>query len=332
MAKSFVFKPGEHLRYNDHSLSPPDSRLLTDKPIRIVLIGARSVRQGTGPFIAAGLAKAGAEIAAVVGTTAQSTTEAVASLQQDWGIETSGYTDLAQALDQLQPDAVAICSPWRFHQPQLQQVVDAGCHCLVEKPLMWPATQEQVQQLISTFQRKRLLLQQVAQWPTTLPAFALLHGGLPAKIERFTMRLSPISIGEDMITDSAPHFVSLLQALAGPGECLDVSIERTGQQLALLCRYEHQGGAIAATLLLETCAQRPRPAWYQVNTLRADRTVQLPEYTQSLTNGERSVTLEDPLHRVTAQFIDDLKAGKTTAVGALLCGHRNLLQLAAAWR
>jgi hypothetical protein len=84
--------------------------------------------------------------------------------------------------------------------------------------------------------------------------------------------------------------------------------------------------------LLETCAQRPRPAWYQVNSLRADRAIQLPEYSQSLTHGERSVTLEDPLHSVTAQFIDDLKAGKTTAGGALLRGHRNLLQLAAAWR
>ncbi len=332
MAKSCVFKPGEHLRYNNHSLLPLDSHLRTDKPIRVVLIGARSVRQGTGPFIAAGLARAGAEIAAVVGTTAQSTAEAVTSLRQDWGIETSGYTELPRALDQLRPDAVAICSPWRFHQSQLQQVADAGCHCLVEKPLVWPATQEQVQQLISTFQRKRLLLQQVAQWPTTLPAFARLHGGLPAKIERFTMRLSPISIGEDMITDSAPHFISLLQALAGPGDCLDVTIERAGRQLSLNCRYEHQGGAIAATLLLETCAQRPRPAWYQVNSLRADRAIQLPEYTQSLTHGERSVTLEDPLHCVTAQFIDDLKAGKTTAGGALLCGHRNLLQLAAAWR
>lgn len=300
--------------------------------IRTLVIGARSVRQGTGPFIAAGLARAGAEIAAVVGTSAHSTEQAVASLAQDWGIATTGYTDLAEALARVSPDAVAICSPWRFHARQLQQVARAGCHCLVEKPLAWPAQQAAAEQLIEAFQTRGLMLAQVAQWPTTLPAFVELHGSLPATIDSFTMRLSPMSIGEDMITDSAPHFISLLQALVGPGDCLDVEIENAGEQLSLRCLYQHNSGAIHATLLLETCVQRPRPAWYQINSLRADRSVQLPEYSQSLVCGDRRVVLEDPLERVTAGFIDDLKAGRLTASTNLLSAHRNLLQLAAAWR
>ncbi len=313
-------------------LNQPEFPLSSDNPIRIVVIGARSVRQGTGPFIASGLALAGAEIAGVVGTSQQSADQAVASLQRDRGIETVGYTSLGKALDQVAPDAVAICSPWRFHAQQLEQVANAGCHCLVEKPLAWPATHAEMEQLIAAFTSRKLLLEQVAQWPTTLPAFARLHDGLPQEIDRFTMRLSPISIGEDMITDSAPHFISLLQALAGPGDCVEVDIEQADQQLALRCRYQHQAGSINATLLLETCRQRPRPAWYQINTLRADRSVQLPEYTQSLVQNGRSVVLDDPLHRVTAQFIADLKAGRPTADRALLSAHSNLLQLAAAWR
>ena len=299
---------------------------------RIIVIGARSVRQGTGPFIAAGLARAGADVAAVVGTTDASAAEAVAGLQRDWQLKTQGFADLDRALAQVEPDAVVISSPWRFHAQHLETVSAAGCHCLVEKPLAWPASLAEVEQLVGAFQSRGLLLQQVAQWPTTLPAFARLHGGLPERPGRFTMRLSPLSIGEDMITDSAPHFLSMLHALAGPGDCEQVAINHRDAQLALSCHYRHAGGSIEATLLLETCAQRPRPAWYQVDALRADREVTLPEYTQSLVCGEHRVELEDPMHQVAAQFLQDLGSHRSTDGPALLGAHRNLQQLAAAWR
>lgn len=303
-----------------------------DEPVKIVVVGARSVRQGTGPFIAAGLAKAGADIAAVVGTSEQTAIEAAAGLQRDWGINTTGYASLALALEQVRPTAVALCSPWRYHAEQLQQVAQAGCHCLVEKPLAWPATLAQCDDLTKAFTNKNRLLQQVTQWPTTLGAFAQLHHGLPSRIHSFTMRLSPISIGEDMITDSAPHFVSMLQALTGPGDCEDVAIEKTPEQLVLRCNYLHSSGATAGTLILQTCESRPRPAWYEINGLRADRRVALPQYEQSLVSDEREVGLQDPLHVVTAQFLADIQAGKTTPAVPLLGAHRNLQQLAAAWR
>jgi predicted dehydrogenase len=290
------------------------------------------VRQGTGPFIAAGLAQAGAQVVGVVGTSAQTTSEAVMTLNRDWNLRTRGYTDLGVALAQTTPDAVAICSPWRYHAQQLQQVAQAGCHCLVEKPVAWPASAADMTELLNGFGSRSLLLQQVAQWPTTLPAFAQLHGELPARIDSFTLRLSPISIGEDMLTDSAPHFISLLQALVGPGDCLGVTLDHSGEQLALICGYQHATGMVNATLLLQTCAQRPRPAWYQINHLRADRQVQLPEYTQALVCGGRSAAIKDPMQQVTARFIADLKAGKATDSEQLLGAHRNLLQLAAGWR
>ncbi len=304
----------------------------TAKLPRILVIGARSVRQGTGPFIAAGLAAAGARVTAVVGTTAHSVQEAVAGLREKWGLQTKGYTDLEAALADVRPDAVAICSPWRFHREQLQQVARAGCHCLVEKPIAWPATQAQLAELVDAFCSRGLLLQQVAQWPTTLPAFARLHGPLPEQINDFSLRLSPISLGEDMITDSAPHFISMLQALVGQGDCRDVTLDREDQRLALQCHYHHAGGSVAASLLLETCPQRPRPAWYQINGLRADRRVELPEYRQTLVCGDRSATVDDPMQQVTASFLADLESGASTDSELLLAGHRNLLQLAAPWR
>ncbi len=301
-------------------------------PPGIVLVGARSHRQGTGPFIAAGLQAAGACIQGIVGTSNDTVQQALAGLQADWGIATLGYTDLQAAMEREQPLAVAICSPWRFHAGQLRQVAAAGCHCLVEKPLAWPATEDEAADLIADFSSRGLLLQMVSQWPTTLGAFSDLHGALPAQIERFRMRLSPISIGPDMITDSAPHFISMLQALLGPGNCENVAIEARGEgALDLRCDYRHAAGSCRAELLLQTCEQRPRPAWYAINELRADRAVELPQYQQYLVDGERRVALEDPIQRVAAEFVKALAAGETTDVGRLTRAHRNLLQLAAAW-
>lgn len=313
---------------------PTTSKDLPSTP-GIVLVGARSHRQGTGPFIAAGLATAGARIKAIVGTSRTTVEQARTDLQQNWNIDSTGYTDLQQALDCEQPQAVAICSPWRFHAEQLQQVAEAGCHCLVEKPLAWPATAAEVEQLLQGFVQRGLLLQMVSQWPTTLDAFSALHDKPAGPVREFSMRLSPISLGPDMITDAAPHFISMLQALVGNGEfsACRLAGERKADsgQLRLDADYRHAAGLTRASLLLETCEQRPRPAWYQVDELRADRAVELPEYQQYLVSGERRVPLQDPMQQVAARFVQAQQEGSSTDLDYLRTAHRNLLQMAAAW-
>ncbi|MEP4149143.1 MAG: Gfo/Idh/MocA family oxidoreductase [Halioglobus sp.] len=308
--------------------------MAVNNPLQVVIVGARSVRQGTGPFIAAGLHAEGAKVVGIVGTSEASLDQALAGLSSDWGIKTTGYVDLKAALKELQPDAVAICSPWRFHAEQLQQVAEAGCHCLVEKPLAWPATEVEIDALIAQFESRSLLLHLVGQWPTTLSAFAELHPDAPTGIDSFSMRLSPVSIGEDMITDAAPHFISMLQAIAGPGECLscDITLEPGANKLALNCQYQHKTGSLSAQLLLETCSERPRPAWYEINGLRANRSVTLPEYTQELVCQGKRVPIADPMHQVTTSFLSELTAGAATKGDLLRSAHRNLLQLASAWR
>lgn len=302
-------------------------------PLSAVVIGARTQRQGTGPFIAAGLQAAGVSVAGIVGTSPESVAIAEQELADKWQLRTRGYTDLDTAISTEQPDAVAICSPWQVHAGQLRAVASAGRHCLVEKPLAWPADEAEIDQLVSAFEQRGLLLQMVNQWPTTLPAFGQLHGTMPENIEQFSMRLSPISIGPDMVTDSAPHFIGMLQALAGAGDCQHTVIEKSsGEELQLSCHYTHAGGSIQASLILKTQQQRPRPAWYQINDLRADREVELPDYQQFLTCGERRIPLTDPMHLVTGRFARGLVNGDATRGDELRAAHRNLLQLAAAWR
>ena len=302
----------------------------------VLVIGARTRRQGTGPFIAAGLAAAGLPVTGIVGTSAESVDEARAALARDWQLSPEGFTQLDEALTELRPQAVAICSPWQVHTAQLQTVAEAGCHCLVEKPMAWPANTAEAESLIAQFSDRELLLQVVNQWPTTLGAFAELHDQVPDPVEHFRMRLSPISIGPDMVTDSAPHFLGMLDALCGPGDCEDVRLrhgepDATEQSLELQCRYRHQGGTCEATLLLQTQLERPRPAWYQVNDLRVDREVELPEYRQYLVAPQGRVAMEDPIHQVTREFVTSLDNGCMADSERLLAMHNNLLQLAVAW-
>jgi predicted dehydrogenase len=300
-----------------------------------LVIGARTSRQGTGPFIAAGLAAAGLPITGIVGTSTPSVKQALADLHSNWQLSPAGYTDLERALTELQPLAVAVCSPWQYHAEQLAEVAAAGCHCLVEKPLAWPASDDTVDALIARFEDQGLLLQLVDQWPGSLREFRQLHGELPAPIDQFRMRLSPISLGPDMLTDSAPHFLGMLHALCGPGDCEDVQVvtgtDASGDPgLQLNCRYSHAHGRCRATLVLRTQVRRPRPAWYEINDLRVDREVELPGYRQYLVSAGKRVPLADPMRSITANFAGRLAAGETDAGQNLRIRHRNLQQLARA--
>lgn len=302
-----------------------------------LVIGARTSRQGTGPFIAAGLAAAGLPVTGIVGTSTTSVKKALEDLHSNWQLSPAGYTRLDRALEELQPLAVAVCSPWRHHAEQLAEVAAAGCHCLVEKPLVWPASAGTVDALLTSFERRGLLLQLVDQWPGSLREFCQLHGKLPATIDRFRMRLSPISLGPDMLTDSAPHFLGLLHALCGPGDCEDVQLitgtDTSGDPgLQLDCRYHHERGSCKATLVLRTQVRRPRPAWYEINGVRVDREVELPGYRQYLASADRRVPLADPMRSVTASFAARLAAGETDAGQNLRIRQRNLQQLAEAIR
>jgi len=300
--------------------------------MRVIVVGARTVRQGTGPFIAAALTAQGVEVCAVVGTSTETVASACQRLKDDWQINCKGYTDLEDALGREKPDAVALCSPWRFHAQQLPTIAMHGCHCLVEKPLAWPATESRVDNLISAFEQRGLVLEVVAQWPWTLPAFQQLHGQHRKPTKSFSMRLSPISIGPDMVTDAAPHFVSMLQALAGSGDLENIQVIKHGaaaRGMDIVCSYRHGAGVTSAALHLKVCEERPRPAWYSIDGKRADREVILPAYRQFLIAGRRRVELPDPIHQVVRSFIEKVDRGDTTGGEVLRRAHRNLQQLAA---
>jgi predicted dehydrogenase len=301
---------------------------------RVVIIGARRRRQGIGAFVAREFHAAGAEVCAVVGTTPASAAEASEQLKT-FGINAAPYADLDTALREQRPDIVAVCSPFDAHREQLRRLASAGVHCLCEKPLWWePSVNREAEtaNLVDGFVRSERYLELLSQWPRTLPTYyELFPVARDEPVQRFEMRMSPISPGTGMVIDSAPHFISMLWALAGPGKIVSTVADfgPDGRTLTLRLEYHHRCGVIRATFQAVTCEQQPRPAWFGINDRIAERRVEMPSYQMRLEarEGGASVPLPDPLALHVRAFLEATRRGAVTERQRLIESVTNLATL-----
>ncbi|HLG41962.1 MAG TPA: Gfo/Idh/MocA family oxidoreductase, partial [Planctomycetota bacterium] len=274
-------------------------------------------------FVARAFQRAGARVAAVCGRSTESARAAVETLRREYGIEAAGFDSMDQMLREAQVDIVAICSPARFHREHLEVAAPHPVHVLCEKPLWWsderPVDEAESRRLVSLFRRRLLRLN--TQWTHTLGAFRKLHGKVGA-VRSFEMLLSPISEGRDMILDSAPHLISMLQALAGKADAGGVSWEG-------LERVRFRYGPVEVEFSLKRCLERPRPAWYAINGLKAERTIRLPTYAFDFTGGGRTVAAPDPLNLLIKDFLGGVEKGVVDEAGkdAIVDGMTLLRQL-----
>ena len=311
---------------------------------RVGLIGARRSRQGLGPFVARHLRAAGALVPCFLGTSADSVRAAERDLAQRFGVEARGYTDLNEMLVRESLDALAVLSPAETHETYLRSALEARLHVLCEKPLLWEGERlaERARALEEDFQAHGLLLWENCQWPFALPAFGDLHPGvLEQSPRRFGMRLSPASLGVQMLGDSLPHPLSLLQALApcDQARVADArfstanrgSSERPSHSgnLSLSFEYHTAGERVEAEVELTQSDKLPREAAFSVNGHWAHRRVEGPEYSIRFTSDSRSVEVRDPLRGLIDAFVTDLRGlseGRKSRPGALISQRMQMLE------
>ncbi len=294
--------------------------------VRIAIVGARRRKQGLGEFLARILHEQGADISAVVGSTKERAEETRLYLHEKYGIGACAYGDLPSlfAADS-KIDAVAICSPHHFHLQHLTQCLAAGVHVLCEKPLIWDDRENpagaprldlagETQKILAGFRAagRRLFLN--AQWPYTLLTFRdLFPDANLTRIKTFEMGISPPAPGIAMIPESAPHAVSLILALMGPGaiETIEAVYEDAPAQnrLTLSFRYRHARGESACRLRYDCTEEFPRPTHVVLDGLRMDRVVRLPTYEIGFTDGKRVAWSGDPLKSLAADFLKAIEKG-----------------------
>lgn len=281
--------------------------------LRCAVVGARRRRQGTGPYLARFLDRAGAVVSAVATTRAETLHEALADLR-NLGIDARGYTDVARMVREESPDLLVIASPSETHDAYLRLAAEAPCHVLCEKPFVWgvedpgAAARDHVERLRSRGRSVRV----TTQWPYTLPAFEALHPGvLDRPPRRFAMELRPSRGGPPMIPDAMPHALSLLQAVIPWDrprlEDLRVEVAKGGDEARVQFVWRADAHRCDARVTLRRGAPGPKPASFAFDGRRVDRRIG-PGYAMSLAAGDRSVALPDPLKRLVTDTVRRLSS------------------------
>jgi hypothetical protein len=284
------------------------------------VIGPRGPRQGLGPWLARFLARAGAEVVAVAGTSEATVAWALADLGAA-GLRPTGYADAPAMLEAEDLDLVVVASPAETHDRFLTLVREAGIHALCEKPVVWggPEPGRRAREHAEAYVAAGLHLGVNVQWPLTLEAYAALFPGiLDAGPTSFSMRLSPDAAGPRMLPEAMPHALSLLAAVL-PGdrarvECVSVTVLDPAHE-SVLVAFDWVVGPrrIAAEVRLVRGRTAPREAAYGFDGRVALRRVE-PGYRLSLQAEGRSVPLPDPTPRLVTAFVSRICSGAAPAI------------------
>ena len=300
------------------------------------MVGARRRRQGTGPFVASCLTRAGATVCGIVGTSRSTVDVARQELGDCFNINCQGYTSLKEALATEKPDILAICSPFEMHLDALEKAAEYGVHCLCEKPLWWDSRRQKIEKttkILNTFQDKKRFLQTITQWPYTLPYFFKIY---PKEnfntVTRFDMELSPREDKEMMIPDSIPHLLSMLYALVGYGKVENAQVqriheERKGWKISFL--YKADKTEVETTLRLVPVEKPPRPAAYAINGQKIRRRIILPDYTFAFDANGQCRAIEDPLELLIGDFLEKVYSQTQLDFESLYCGMESMEVLVA---
>ncbi|MGH8885527.1 MAG: Gfo/Idh/MocA family oxidoreductase [Egibacteraceae bacterium] len=283
---------------------------------RIGVVGAGRTRNGTGPFVAASLRRAGAELVAVATSSYKSATSAASALTAG-GARCEPWFPPERMLYEAPIDAVAICSPLATHLRYLQIALDRRLHVFCEKPLFAIRSGADLRlagKLVAAFAAKGCVLHLNTQWTFTVEDFLRLHQleSLPTA-RRLRVELAPSVTGLEMLLEALPHANSLLLALR-PEVTRIRNVEytwmRNGEGIHLAFVGSSARGPLDATYLFRYCPLQPRPAAYEINDLRADRVVTISNgYRIFLRAAHRTIRIRDPLDKSVDHFLATMRNG-----------------------
>jgi hypothetical protein len=133
------------------------------------------------------------------------------------------YLDLGELIAQERPDIVDICAPNDAHYDLARQALDAGCHVLCEKPLVWgdslAASLTQAADLHEQSRSQGLHLGMCSQYAASLGQYRRLCPEVdPSISSTFVAEMETLSRGRprdaaSVWVDMGPHPLSLILAV-----------------------------------------------------------------------------------------------------------------------
>ena len=292
-----------------------------DSCMNVAIIGAGRRNNGIGEYIAKYFHAAGAEVSGVLGTTNARVSEASSRLES-YGIRARAFTEFSDMIKACHPDAVVIASPTATHREYIERCFEEGYHIFCDKPFISPADPDLSGFIVDATVRAReagVVLCMNSQWPFCLGAYEELCGRIdPARVERFSMRLSPLVKGRDMIPDSVPHALSILYCSIGPGRIEDISFTGEDDALAVSLTYHGKEATCSVSIDLVRETTQPRTFSFGFNGCIAERFIDLDTYTIHLTCRGKTLNIADPLELSVRDFLAAAERIREPLIGS---GH-----------
>jgi hypothetical protein len=287
--------------------------------MKAAIIGAARNINGIGEYIAKYLLVHDVEVSCVLGSTQASSSSAAANLNNKYGMKPKAYTDFSKMMQESPIDCVAIASPSHTHKDYIDKCIGAGVHIFCEKPFISPDMPHQdawIENAFNRAQEKGIVIAMNSQWPFCLPFYEELCGMTdPERINEFSIRLSPLSLGREMIPDSVPHALSLLYCAAGSGIMEDLTFDKGDDTLMIRFNYlaEQTRCAVMIEMVRET--EQPRTFSFGFNGCVARRHIDLKTYTLHLTYGDKILKIADPLGLSVRDFVEATRTRREPVIG-----------------
>jgi len=195
--------------------------------IKVAVVGAR----GIGKHHAEWWAAAGADLCAFAGTSEETVAQTRGILEDRFGFHGRGYVGVAAMLDNEAPDIVDVCSPHQKHAEHVRAALEAGCHVLCEKPLVFApgvpreALVAQGRDLVQLAEGGGRRLGVCTQYAMAASSFLRIwrerRSDEPIREYRGHLESPARGRGPDprrVWVDLSPHLISVAQRLAPDGE------------------------------------------------------------------------------------------------------------------
>ena len=196
--------------------------------LRVAVAGAA----GIGKHHAKWYHRWGCDVVGFLGSSEESCARTEAALREVFPFAGRGYASMTALLDSEKPDLVDVCTPNAMHFEHACAALDAGCHVLCEKPLVWedgsPAEVllSRARELLQRAQAANRVFAVCTQYAAALPPYEELfrdERGKPPAASRFFAEMETVARGRqrdagEVWVDMGPHPLSMLLAWHPGGE------------------------------------------------------------------------------------------------------------------
>jgi hypothetical protein len=278
---------------------------------KILIIGAGSSSQGTGPYLSRFFHEESSYSLQVLGKDPASAQRARKLLKEKFSLSVEALSDWNEAFQNEKPAFMVIASPAETHRHYLQLALQKGLPVFCEKPLIWDVERDNrkdLENLIENLEKKPIPLMLNTQWNETFDLFKKLYPQSDfKKIHRLDMHLSPKSQGQHMLIDALPHAWSFLIGIAGLGQLETFEIDiKNNSEILLHGNYRNRNQNCSFHFHLKQSLKQPRYFAYAVNQYPVERILDMEDYSMAFKTKQGIFPINDPVRNRIKRFLSKI--------------------------